>query len=399
MNEALHSLSDNFNAFLDGLNAASWRLLELPLFVLLLGLIAVFVVVWQCLRLSYSRIYPGAELRVAYLWAALAFFLLAVALVADHKIVSTLNEVRGIYTQQVIMASQRTADVKPKPPVTDPTVKQQLVNYSPNCLYDPAGAEQALGKVFGEFHAVGEALHEAVDYVVIQAQDPGRSELVILAFLAIVDLTNDDIEIKITPSLGEKYPTTDFARHEGCLIAINGEAGKSPMPGSGFGEWIGNWIVRGKPIMLESANRRPFLVFDHGNRAKYYGKAVADQPPPPDTYNALWGRWDILLDGRNLGLGVTARKPRTVMGIDESGDTLYLLVIAGGNAGYSLGTSLANAAGIVRAFGATNAMGCDEGGSAGLYLSKFDRTVNHLPGKLERGTYTHFGIATGASKQ
>ena len=168
----------------------------------------------------------------------------------------------------------------------------------------------------------------------------------------------------------------------------------APAPGSGFGRWTGPWIARGESVAFEGDSERPFIGFTRRGIARYYPEDGSERRPSKETWNAIWGRWDILREGVNLGLAPTSRKPRTIMAVNRSGNRLLLLVIAGGKPGYSLGTGLGDAASIAQAFGAWNAMACDEGGSSAMYLEKDDGIVSHLPGTGERPVYSHFGISS-----
>jgi len=384
----VHALGDSFNALFDGVNAALWRLLELPIFVLLLGLAAAFAVAWLVFRRAHRRLRGAAPPPAALRWAALAFFVLAAALVVDHKIVAALDEVRAVRSQQLL--------APPSAPADEPAVAGSgFRNASPNGLYDDVRAAEVIAGTFGGFEASGVALHPGIDFVVVRTSDPGREGLVVHAFVGVVDLTHPDLEVEITPALREKYFTSEFARATGSLIAINGEAGTSPDPGSGFGNWVGHWIVRGEVLASERDGvPRPYLAFDRNGRAQYVDEQAAVRAPPDGTWNAIWGRWTILRDGENLNLSPTSRKPRTLMGIDRSGERLVLVVIAGGRPGFSLGTGLADAATLMQAFGAWNAMACDEGGSSAMYLARDDAIVSGLTSRGERITYTHFGVSS-----
>jgi hypothetical protein len=384
----VHTIGSAFNAFFDGANAALWRLLELPLFVLLLGLVALFWLAWLALRAILARRRPGAPLRAPLVWLLAIFFVLSAALIADHKIVATLNEARALHSQR-LLAGPSATDVSG----TASAARRRPGRARGAGLYDEAQLARVLDPVFGRYEVAADLLHPGIEYVVLRTDDPARPGLVVHAFVVIVDLTRPELAIEITPRLGNKYLTSEFARSSSSIVAINGEAGSSPAPGSGFGEWTGPWIARGRSVAFDGDSERPFIGFARDGIARYYPEDGAEHRPAPGTWNAIWGRWDILREGVNLGLAPDSRKPRTIMGVNRSGDRLFLLVIAGGKPGYSLGAGLDDAASIVQAFGAWNAMACDEGGSSALYLEEADGIVSHLPGTQERPVYSHFGVS------
>ena len=125
----------------------------------------------------------------------------------------------------------------------------------------------------------------------------------------------------------EKYLTSIFAKESSSILAINGEAGETPRLGSGFGEWIGNWISKGTPIFMMDTDKRPFLSFDNQNVARYYKAEIVDKEVTSEKYNTIWGRMDLLEEGvfhTNLS---NDRQPRTIMGIDSTGTKLYLICL------------------------------------------------------------------------
>ncbi len=212
------------------------------------------------------------------------------------------------------------------------------------------------------------------------------------AYLAMVDLKAPGIRILITPERGPKRLTSQFAEETGAVVAINGEAGDSPAENAELKEWTDNWIVRGKPILLEDSADRPFLSFDAHNHGKYFPAAIVDREPTPEKYNTIWGRWDLLVDGQPRRAQGYIPRARTAMGLDATGDRLYLLQVDGDQASYSLGMTMSDVGRLLSAFGAVNVMACDEGGSAAMYVRSQDGIVGRPADGQERPIYTHFGV-------
>lgn len=335
--------------------------MDLPIFLLLTG----FLLAIACLCYLLRKRLNGKWLR----WYAAVALLLFIALLADHKISSTLREVRQARMSAMIDRGDGL-----------------FAQY--NSHYDRKQAEKSLLASLGPCEIREYPQHPAVDFALIRREQPLTH-----IYLAIVDLTHPYIGIVLDDTLGEKYLTSSFAEKNKCLLAINGEAGLNPALNSGFGPWVGNYIWRGKPLMMEDNAQRPFIGFTPHNRASYYPAPVVDTTLDSGKYNAVYGRFDILLDGKNLGVEPGWGQPRTLMGIDREGKKLFLMVVDGRQPGYSMGMGLKEAADVLLAFGAWSAMSCDQGGSSCIYLSSRHGIVSRPSDDgRERPTYTHFGI-------
>lgn len=161
-----------------------------------------------------------------------------------------------------------------------------------------------------------------------------------------------------------------------------------------LGEWTGNWIVKGKPVLLEDSDKRPFLSFDKNNNATYFKAPIVDTTLSEDKYNTIWGRFDILVDGEVQPDQLKRPYSRTIMGIDREGRYLYLMIVDGKRPQYSLGLSLEESASLLKLLGAWNVMSCDQGGSSCMYLKNYGGIVNRPADSdgYERVVYSHFGI-------
>ena len=83
------------------------------------------------------------------------------------------------------------------------------------------------------------------------------------------------------------------------------------------------------------------------------------------------------------------------MGINADGTRLFLMVVDGRQPRSSNGFTRAEVGEFLKAFGATDGMLCDEGGSSCIYLQQFGGIAN-VPSDFngeERATYTHFGVS------
>ncbi len=81
------------------------------------------------------------------------------------------------------------------------------------------------------------------------------------------------------------------------------------------------------------------------------------------------------------------------MALNGAGDRLFLMVVDGRQPGYSEGMSLDNTGRLLKLFGATDGMSCDEGGSSVMYLKNRGGLVNRPSDRQERPIHTHFGVS------
>ncbi len=98
---------------------------------------------------------------------------------------------------------------------------------------------------------------------------------------------------------------------------------------------------------------------------------------------AITGR-DRLIEAAEIVAPESQPYPRTVVGVDETGTTMWWLVVDGKQPGYSAGLSLAEAAGILLERGAYDALELDGGGSSILVARAEARTEAQAGGEVER---------------
>lgn len=361
-------MGDKVNIFLDNLLSLCWRLLDLPLILILpIALLLSFLSV-----LFFQRIFFRNRNKSLSIPIILSLFF-AFALIVDRKMQVLKGQINEL-NQKLIQSIGENKQNQAFYPVKEITEFNQLKeSYS------------------GEFECKVNQIHPSIDLCIMKREKGEKQEA--MAYLALIDLQNPAVSIKITPEFKEKYLTSRFAQKENCLLAINGEAGRTMMDGCGLGEWTGNWIVNGKAVLLEDSADRPFLSFDKNNKGKYFKSETIDQQNSPEKYNTIWGRYDILIDGEVLPNEKRSSYPRTVMGINQSGTKLYLLIVDGKRPGHSLGLQYQESAAILKAAGAANAMACDQGGSSCMYLNNRIITVPADSEGIERRVYSHFGIS------
>jgi hypothetical protein len=362
-------MGDKFNEMIDNILAAFSRLLDLPLTIILGGFIVFIIVlvfiVWFIRRKKQKTLgrWPVPVISLSVL--------LVLAFIADQKMNQLQSEVYTLKTKLQNKIWQGGSLSAENPEVNTDSLKKQLIPF------------------LGELSIQGKRIHPSTEVYLIEATDP-----TLRIFISVTNLKDTTIQVKITPEYKEKYLTSDFAKQHNCFLAINGEAGSTPLPGCPLGQWTGNWISDGKAILLEDTDIRPFLSFDKKNKAVYYPENIVDKTNTAEKFNTLWGRYDILINGIILKREQGGKQPRTIMGVDATGDQLFLMVVDGRQPGYSMGIELPIAAAIIKTFGATNAMACDQGGSSCMYVSSMGGIVNSPSDGRERSTYSHFGLAT-----
>lgn len=201
-----------FNNALDNAITVCWRLLELPFFLLLSVLMLFFLVIWLVIKKRYER--KNKSPKSAIIILLIAFFVLSAALIADVKIVSTLNEVRELRSQMLLQQNDKVA---------------ATANSDLKSNYNIDSLNYVLQKKFGAIEIVSKPEHGSVDFMVLKIKEPLTH-----VYISVVDLTDKSLEVVITPELTEKWLTSAFAKQNNCVVAVNGEAGMNPRQGCGF---------------------------------------------------------------------------------------------------------------------------------------------------------------------
>jgi len=355
-------MGDFFNIFMDNLIAVTWRLLDLPMYVLVLVLVLTyFLMLWILKRYRF-----GSKQVLRILLPVMGVFL--ISFIVDYKISHMKREVE--------------------------LINQKYMNFHQGeklLMWDKEYGIQELSEQFGQkLYFDQRYINEASKLFIFKKDNPKA-----LIFLTVTDLGHPGLEIMITPEFKEKYLTSKFAIEQDCYLAINGEAGMSPVKGGILGKWTGNWIVKNKPILLEDSDKRPFLSFNKNNHPTYFKAPIIDTVISAEKYNTIWGRFDILLNGEvQLGLR-NSPYSRTIMGIDKEGKYLYMMVVDGKRPQYSLGLSYIESAHLLKLLGAWNVMACDQGGSSCMYIKNYGGIINRPADGQERVVFSHFGIRLG----
>lgn len=235
-----------------------------------------------------------------------------------------------------------------------------------------------------------------------------------------IDLTTSTLRFFATPADvidGFDYAartTSDFLTEFGLQLAINGDffdpwrdygpLDYYPQAGDGV-NGRGLSVSLGQVVTEGYAPRDRFetLYISADNR-------VAFTEPDFEIETAISGNVMILRDGIYQATTATSnyleqRHPRTAIALDETGETLLLIVVDGRQSRYSAGATMEELAEIIRAHGGYTALNLDGGGSTALVMADADgqpQTLNspihnRVPGR-QRPIANHLGLWIGPSQ-
>jgi exopolysaccharide biosynthesis protein len=363
-------MGDQINVWLDDLSALFWRLSQFPIaFQLLIWLLSaglfwfVFFFLWKKFVAKNSN-----EKSLSLWW--MGFVLVGLPIVF-----AVIIDARQTLAKEE--SELRSANIDPVVEVS----KDSL--YSSEVQLDtvPLG-DLGIPKTRTIWAKPG------IEVIEMKFQNPNA-----YVVLAIADLNYFSVELDSLYK--EKELTSSFAKQYKCEIAVNGEAGTTPGMNAPLGQWTGNYIVNGKPYKLEDSDKRPFLYFNKQGKGFYSKDRDVVRIPSSEMYNAIWGRYDLIVNGKEFIDSRDGTKenayPRTIMGIDESGKKLFLLIADGRKPQHSRGLTMKECASLLLPYGCYQAMSCDQGGSSCMYVEKFG-IVNRPGDGGERPVYTHFGL-------
>ena len=146
-----------------------------------------------------------------------------------------------------------------------------------------------------------------------------------------MDLTNRKVEAKLGVNLEQKTLTSAFAREKRWHRRHQWRSGRFARPEFRAGRLARRiWVSLGKELLHENATYpAPFLSFDQENHPSLISSAFTNRAIPSTAYNAIWGRWDVLINGAIQGTDFVTRQPRTAMAVSQDGTRLFLMVADG----------------------------------------------------------------------
>lgn len=226
------------------------------------------------------------------------------------------------------------------------------------------------------------------------------------AYIARIDLKAPGISFLTTPGSGTLNTTSEtistFATRHKVRLAINANF-FAPCCDT-FAEpktVIGLLVSQGKvvaPLSTDPLNSEAVLAITRHNEAVIAESAAIDLAT---VYTAVAGSAIIVQDGQDVSASSPNEgdpldpNPRTVVGVSPDGRFLYLAVIDGRVAGYSLGTTNAQSAALMLALGCASALNLDGGGSTEMVRADVigqPYIVNNPSGGAERFDAAALGV-------
>ncbi|MFN5181685.1 MAG: phosphodiester glycosidase family protein [Bacteroidota bacterium] len=366
-------MGDKINVLIDDLQAFLLRILGLPLSFQLLIWVCGVSLVW----LIFLKLLGFTKLKDFSKSVKLVFYCTSVFLVV-FAVLATAYDSKKYQMEQELLRSKKKV-----------ILTTELNKDSTDASYFSKYLENLKKLSFGTVTDLQYLQNDpGMEIMEINLEDPK-----IVAFIAAIDLSK--YNVVLDTGINKKELTSSFCKRFDADFAVNGEAGMSPGEKAPLGHWTGNYVVNGKPYLLTDTKSRPFLYFDKENNVYYSPDAEVVTNMNDKMYNVIWGRFDLILEGKIAIDPADATKknpyPRTIVGIDKSGKYAFFMVVDGRRPEYSKGMTMQMCGEVMMAMGCYNAMACDQGGSSMMYSKKLD-VVNRPADGRERVVYTHLGF-------
>jgi len=220
--------------------------------------------------------------------------------------------------------------------------------------------------------------------------------------LVKIDLTSSEIAVYATKEQDKGITTSEYAMRIGAQVAINGDsftlATYTPtgLAIGGMAPWSST---------ADDATSAIFHMLRSGERTyaaiEVPETVLAATDLPAGTEGAVSGRPLLVRSGSvtsqfDCNDPVTLacqRAPRSAVGVDQAGNTMWLIVVDGWQSG-SIGMTAAELAAFLQARGAYMAMALDGGSSSALVI---DGALASSPSDgVERTVANHIGVKYGA---
>jgi hypothetical protein len=231
------------------------------------------------------------------------------------------------------------------------------------------------------------------------------------AYVVRIDLTAPGVSFTTTAGASGATPnagsipevvtqtTSQFLKSTDAQVAINTNFFSCPcVTNASNSEYLlGLEISNGKLVSSDQSGYSALLLQQNNQASLVAGGSVADTG---GIYNAVSGGGVVLRNGADVVNGSIPGdplnpNPRSVGGLSQNGEYLYLMAIDGRQAGYSAGVTQAEEADLMSALGAWNAINFDGGGSTALVVQGTDGNpdlLNRPSGGAERYDGANLGI-------
>jgi exopolysaccharide biosynthesis protein len=217
------------------------------------------------------------------------------------------------------------------------------------------------------------------------------------AHVVRVDLRVKSLAVVATAARERGLTVSEFARHRGAMVAVNGDYFDTALNPVGLAMGDGEVWAR-----ADERERREEVVGVGTRRVRIFPRAAPLREPKRWMTGAVSG-WPMVVEGckpvaRLPGSDhfTHAPHPRTAVGLSADRRRLLLVVADGRREGVP-GPTLTELAAVLVEVGACTALNLDGGGSSALWLR--DRIVNRPSDGAERKVSNHLGVvaADGAA--
>lgn len=236
--------------------------------------------------------------------------------------------------------------------------------------------------------------------------------------IVTIDLADPRVTVRVAPGgpaptngapwVTTLLPPSEIATREHFDVAVNGDFFSAIATKDIEGRKTG--YIRGKPAFPEGPAMTDGHLWHAETQARPYLEITADrhakilpgQPGLPleaSAREAVGGGQIIVSEGKAVAftnLFATARHPRTVVGLDRTGQRLTLFVVDGRQPQLSIGMTLAELAQEMLALGCDRALNLDGGGSTELVWRQPDthqlQVLNSPSDSKERSVADVLGV-------
>ncbi len=204
-----------------------------------------------------------------------------------------------------------------------------------------------------------------------------QSPRLMVAHVLSIDMRTAGLKTLVTPpshssGLVCTRSTSKFLQEFGLQVAVNGDGfsyldqdtfpPSQYCPDGGEPVDVNSYAASRGTVYSQQWAGRPILYINKNNEVSF-------NQPSSAIYNAISGDRMLVEKGKRVqNLESQAVEPRTAVGLNQNGRWLFLVVIDGRQAGYSLGATLPELADFLVSLGAYTALNLDGGGSSALVI-------------------------------
>lgn len=197
--------------------------------------------------------------------------------------------------------------------------------------------------------------------------------------------------------------TSEFLETFDLQVAINGNTFNPWYDFSllGYYPHSGDWVAPDGHTVSDKVIYGKEKGEDNSVGLYFQGSRILTGWGMDGSSNGISGIWSIIVEGEidPIISDDNSIHPRTIVGTNQQGNILYMVVVDGRQWGYSHGIKLTEIATILIDLGVYNAINLDGGGSSTLVIEGADGQPlvlnspihQHIPGK-ERPVANHIGI-------